>query len=220
MRLTVVSPPRPRGLTLVSAGGVADRIDVRRRDVRLGHAHFNAIALRQLCFERSAHGRYPSHHHWRPVRMVPDLDNSRPMLQETSGRMLREEAGPLAEKSRPPKRSDARLSGTHSRRPRAPRAQFTPANSLATRRRVAQMLVGRHPFQAGANRSRRGALPKAGRTGTWPGGGTERAVIQITRWRGRGSRCGQSAHRSREDRTRSREARGPQRDVRTGREER
>lgn len=125
----------------------------------------------------------------KPVRMVFDLDAHRLMLEETSGVMLRKkeekntgggaEAATLAEK-KAKQEAERIVDG-----PKAPRAEFSPVKQF-----------GFDGDQPGAGREL-GAGVKFKQVQTdhdeeprtdgraylyfWPGGGTERAVVQIVR---------------------------------------
>ena len=116
----------------------------------------------------------------KPVRLVFDLQEHRVLLEESSGRMLRDssvaggaEAATEAEE-RARKEADRILEG-----PKAPRPRFTPVAEYGSegkplgeriRFRQVQTQHDEEPISDG-----RAYLY------FWPGGGTERAAIQITR---------------------------------------
>src|SRR5690606_14041062 len=116
----------------------------------------------------------------KPVRLVFDLQEHRVLLEESSGRMLRDssvaggaEAATEAEE-RARKEADRILEG-----PKAPRPRFTPVAEYGSegkplgeriRFRQVQTQHDEEPITDG-----RAYLY------FWPGGGTERAAIQITR---------------------------------------
>ena len=125
----------------------------------------------------------------RPVRMVFDLDNTRLMLQETSGRMLREkEAKATGGGAEPATEAEQRARAEAERileGPKAPRAQFTPVKQFGF---DGDDAAGGRSLGAGIRyklvQTAHDEEPRSeGRAYLyfWPGGGTERAVIQITR---------------------------------------
>jgi general secretion pathway protein H len=127
----------------------------------------------------------------RPVRMVFDLANQRVILEESSGRvMLRqkedeENTGGGAEAATEAERAAREEADRIVKGPRAPRASFSPVKQFgfdAEDPTSGRELGGGIRFRQ-VQTEHDGQPRNEGRAYLyfWPGGGTERAAIQLTR---------------------------------------
>lgn len=125
----------------------------------------------------------------RPVRLVFDLDAGRLMLEETRGRMLRVADHDEGAKAGAQAATEAeQLAADYARNiiqgPRAPQAAFTPVPSFADGDDPA---LGRELgtdirfVQVQTEHDTEPRVEGRAYLYFWPGGGTERAAIQITR---------------------------------------
>jgi general secretion pathway protein H len=128
----------------------------------------------------------------RPVRLVFDFDGNRLVLEETAGRMLRvkdtgdkqksEGASAGADPATELEKESLEYAESIVKGPRAPRARFTPvplgANAEAEGRELGAGIRYRQVHTEHDDEPR-----TKGRAYLyfWPGGGTERAVIQLGR---------------------------------------
>jgi len=126
----------------------------------------------------------------RPVRLVFDLDSGRVLMEETRGRMLRVTNHEEGAKAGAQAATEAELQAAEYARevvqgPRAPQASFTPVESFASD--SDDPALGRElgkDIRFVQVQTEHDAEPRVeGRAYLyfWPGGGTERASIQITR---------------------------------------
>jgi general secretion pathway protein H len=125
----------------------------------------------------------------RPVRLVFDIDAGRLMLEETRGRMLRvlthdEGAKAGAEAATEAEQEAAEYAKEIVQGPRAPLAAFSPVASFADGEDAA---AGRELgkdirfLQVQTEHDTEPRVEGRAYLYFWPGGGTERAAIQITR---------------------------------------
>lgn len=126
----------------------------------------------------------------RPVRLVFDLDNDRLLLEETRGRMLRvrgstEGAKAGAEAATEAEQQAAEYAREIVQGPRAPAASFTPVESFASdadeRELGRELGRGIRFVQVQTEHDLEPVTEGRAYLYFWPGGGTERASIQITR---------------------------------------
>lgn len=126
----------------------------------------------------------------RPVRLVFDLDDSRLVLEETRGRMLRvrdEEEGAKAgaEAATEAEQQAAEYARQIVDGPRAPRASFTPVESFGgddDDDEVGRALGRGIRFsQVQVEHDLEPRLEGRAYLYFWPGGGTEQAAIQLAR---------------------------------------
>jgi general secretion pathway protein H len=126
----------------------------------------------------------------RPVRIVFDLDNGTMMMEETRGRMLRvrdekEGAKAGAEAATETEQAAAEYARDIVQGPRAPAAAFTPVASFAAD--ADDPAKGRELgrdirfLQVQTEHDVEPRIEGHAYLYFWPGGGTERAAIQITR---------------------------------------
>jgi general secretion pathway protein H len=126
----------------------------------------------------------------RPVRIVFDLDAGRIMMEETRGRMLRvtnheEGAKAGAEAATEAEQQAAEYAREIIQGPRAPAATFTPVESFGSDGE--DPAVGRELgkdirfVQVQTEHDTEPRVEGRAYMYFWPGGGTERAAIQITR---------------------------------------
>ena len=126
----------------------------------------------------------------RPVRLVFDIDNGRLLLEETRGRMLRVTSHDEGAKAGAQAATEAEQQAAEYARdiiqgPRAPQAVFSPVESFASD--SDDPALGRElgkDIRFVQVQTEHDAEPRVeGRAYLyfWPGGGTERASIQITR---------------------------------------
>jgi general secretion pathway protein H len=126
----------------------------------------------------------------RPVRLVFDLDNGRLMMEETRGRMLRvsdheEGAKAGAEAATEIEQQAAEYAREIVQGPRAPEASFTPVESFGSDGEDPALgrELGRDIRFLQVQTEHDSEARTEGRAYLyfWPGGGTERAAIQLTR---------------------------------------
>ena len=125
----------------------------------------------------------------RPVRLAFDLDNGRLTLEETRGRMLRVRDEKAGAKAGAQAATEAEQEASEYARdivqgPRAPEPSFTPVASFADGEDPANGRELDKDIRFVQMQTEHDAEPRVeGRAYLyfWPGGGTERAAIQITR---------------------------------------
>lgn len=126
----------------------------------------------------------------RPVRLVFDLDAGRLMLEETRGRMLRVQSADEGAKAGAAAATEIEQQAAEYAReiiqgPRAPVATFTPVEAFAAD--AEEPALGRELgrdirfLQVQTEHDVQPVTEGRAYLYFWPGGGTERAAIQITR---------------------------------------
>lgn len=126
----------------------------------------------------------------RPVRLVFDLDAGRLTLEETRGRMLRVQSADEGAKAGAAAATEAEQQAAEYAReiiqgPRAPAATFTPVEGFAAD--AEDPALGRELgrdirfLQVQTEHDAQPLTEGRAYLYFWPGGGTERAAIQITR---------------------------------------
>jgi general secretion pathway protein H len=126
----------------------------------------------------------------RPVRLVFDLDTGRLTLEETRGRMLRVQSADEGAKAGAAAATEIEQQAAESARqiiqgPRAPAATFTPVEAFAAD--AEDPALGRELgrdirfLQVQTEHDAQPLTEGRAYLYFWPGGGTERAAIQITR---------------------------------------
>lgn len=126
----------------------------------------------------------------RPVRLVFDLDAGRLMLEETRGRMLRVQSADEGAKAGAAAATEIEQQAAEYAReiiqgPRAPAATFTPVEAFAAD--AEDPALGRELgrdirfLQVQTEHDAQPITEGRAYLYFWPGGGTERAAIQITR---------------------------------------
>jgi general secretion pathway protein H len=126
----------------------------------------------------------------RPVRLVFDLETDRLILEETRGRMLRVKDGEEGAKAGAAAATEIEQEAVQYARdiiqgPRAPAASFTPVESFAADGE--DVALGRELgrdirfLQVQTEHDLEPRTEGRAYLYFWPGGGTERAAIQITR---------------------------------------
>lgn len=128
----------------------------------------------------------------RPVRIVFDLEADRLMVEETDSRMLRvkdtgdkesEGASAGAEASNEAEKEALSYAKEVAKGPRAPRAQFRPAAQFESEAGEGGKELGRGVSYRQVQTEHDDQPRTEGRAYLyfWPGGGTERAVVQLHR---------------------------------------
>ncbi len=122
------------------------------------------------------------------ARLVFDLDEARLVLEETRGRMLRVRGGDEGAKAGAAaatelEREAAELASAFAEGPRAPQPRFSPVGSFSEEDGTVGRSLGRgiRYVQVQTEHDVEPVVEGRAYLYFWPGGGTEQAVIQVTR---------------------------------------